>query len=124
MARTAQVPSLTSEQALYVLQKVIAEGKVTAADVRRHLEINHIEERLSELRSVAQGAKHPIRALRRILNKVKRAKRNLSAKARASYRLQGQYVGYIKQIPEKVRPRFKQLAKQEGREKAVAAMKK
>ena len=50
--------------------------------------------------------------------------RKLSAKTRASYQLQGQYLGYMRQIPERQRVKYKTMAKTEGRESAVAAMKK
>ncbi len=129
MARPQTVPALTSAQARYVLEKLIDERKVSAADVRRHLggmwrEMSFLEKRLAELRSMIEPVKHPVRAVKRALTKAKRARRKLSATTRASYKLQGQYLGYMKQIAVKDRAKFKRMAKEQGREKAVAAMKK
>jgi hypothetical protein len=62
--------------------------------------------------------------MKQVVKKLTRAKRKISAKGRASYQLQGQYVAHIRQIPERERARFKRMAKQDGREKAVAEMKK
>jgi len=129
MPKFATVPPLTSSQTKYVLEKLIDEGKVTAADVRRHIagmwsEMNSLERRLAELRAMMEPVRHPVRAMKRVAKKLTRAKRKISAKGRASYRLQGQYVAHIRQIPERERARFKRMAKAEGREKAVAEMKK
>jgi hypothetical protein len=129
MPKRPTVPPLTSSQTKYVLEKLIDEGKVTAADVRRHLsgmwsEMTSLEKRLAELRAMAEPLRHPMRVIRGAAKKLTRAKRKISAKGRASYRLQGQYVAHIRQIPERERARFKRTAKQDGREKAVAEMKK
>jgi hypothetical protein len=129
MARKAQVPAVTAGQSRYILEKLIDEGKVSAADVRRHLasiwdEMNAIERRMSELRGLAEPLKHPVRAARKAAKQIKKATRKLSAKTRASYQLQGQYLGYMRQISERDRGKYKKMAKEEGREKAVAAMKK
>lgn len=131
MARRAQAPSLTSGEARYVLEKLIDEGKVSARDVREHVasmweEMNFIERRLSELRGTTVGrtVAHPVRSVKRAAKKIAKKTRNLSAKTRASYQLQGQYLGYMRQIPERQRAKFKKMAKADGRENAVAAMKK
>jgi hypothetical protein len=129
MPKRPTVPPLTTSQTRYVLEKLIDEGKVTAADVRRHVggmwrEMNSLERRLAELRAMLQPMRHPVRTLKKAAKSLAKAKRNISSKGRASYRLQGQYVAHIRQIPERERARFKKLAKHEGREKAVAEMKK
>jgi O6-methylguanine-DNA--protein-cysteine methyltransferase len=129
MPNRPTVPPLTSSQTKYVLEKLIDEGKVTAADVRRHIsgmwsEMNSLERRLAELRAMAEPLRHPMRAIKGAAKKLTRAKRKISAKGRASYRLQGQYVAHIRQIPKGERARFKRMAKKDGREKAVAEMKK
>jgi len=129
MPKQTTAPPLTSSQTRYVLEKLIDEGKVTAADVRRHIagmwsEMSVLEKRLAELRAMVEPVKHPMRAIKRIAKKLTRAKRTVSAKGRASYRLQGQYVSHIRQIPARERARFKRIATQDGREKAIAEMKK
>jgi hypothetical protein len=122
-------PPLTSSQTKYVLEKLIDEGKVSAADVRRHLtgmwsEMTSLEKRLAELRAMVEPVKHPVRAMKGIAKRLTRTRRRISAAGRASYRLHGHYVAHIRQIPKRERPRFKRMAKQDGREKAVAEMKK
>ena len=129
MARPAKVPALTVSQAIYVLEKLIDEHSVSAADVRRHLagmwrEMNFLEKRLSELRSMV-GSVHPVRrakrAIRRVAARVKRVAK--TPEAAASRKLQGQYIAYIRQIPKRGRKRFADMAKKNGREAAISAMK-
>lgn len=128
MARPAQLPTLTPGQAQYVLNQLIADGTVKAADVRRHAasiqeEIGTLERRLAELRAAASGV-HPVRAAKRAARSVAKKVRQLSAKTKASYQVQGQYLGYIRQIPKTQRAKYQRLAKEQGREKAIAALKK
>lgn len=128
MPRPAQVPSLSPQQALYILEKLIDERKVTADDVRRHVagmwqEMSALQKRIAELRGLTEPIKHPVRAARTTREKVKRAVKRISAERRASQQLQGQYLGYMRQVPEAQRERYKKIATEEGREKAIAAMK-
>ena len=37
MPRRATVPTLTGSQALYILEKLVAQGKVSASDIREQL---------------------------------------------------------------------------------------
>ena len=129
MPRRAEVPSLTGQQASYVLGKLIDERIVSAADVRRHLagmwqEMNFLEKRLSELRSMV-GSVHPVRrakkAIKQVASRVKRVAK--TPEAAASRQLQGQYIAYIRQIPKRGRKRFAEMAKKNGREAAITAMK-
>jgi hypothetical protein len=130
MPRRANVPALTGQQASYILGKLIDERKVSAADVRRHLagmwqEMNFLEKRLSELRGMV-GSMHPVRrakkAIKRVAARVKRVAK--TPEAAASRKLQGQYIAYIRQIPTRGRKRFADMAKKDGREAAITAMKK
>ena len=131
MARPANVPSLTPNQARYILEKLIDERVVSAADVRRHLagmwqEMSFIEKRLSELRAVA-GTARPVHSVKKAVGKVSkrvRRSRKISPEVAASQKIQGQYLGYMRQIPEGDRKRFQDIAKTKGREEAIAAMKK
>ncbi|MGZ5493146.1 MAG: hypothetical protein ACXW3E_06545 [Thermoanaerobaculia bacterium] len=134
MARKARFPSLSSTQASYVLEKLIHEGKVAAADISRHLgsigsEIRNLEKRLSDLRDdMPEPIKHPVRAARTASMKVTKVakkvrKRVLSAQAKASQQIQGQYLGYMQQIRKSARAKYKVIAKKLGREKAIVAMK-
>ena len=131
MARKTQALSLTGSQAKYILERLIDQRKITAAEFRKQIdamrdEVSAIEQRLVELRriTIPEPLRQPVRSVKRVAKKIAKKTRKLSAATRASYRLQGQYVGYMKQIPERERARFKRMAKQEGREKAVAEMKK
>lgn len=126
MAKRAAVPETTPHQARYILEKLIDEGKVGAADVRRHLagmwqELSAIERRIEELRSVA-GSVHPVRRVKQTARKV--TKKFKSAKVLASQRLQGEYIRAIARVPKSQREKFKKIAKTDGREAAIAAMKK
>jgi O6-methylguanine-DNA--protein-cysteine methyltransferase len=121
------IPALTSNQARYVLEKLIDERKVTADDVRRHLagmwqELNFVEKRLSELRGMT-GSVHPVRRVRAAIKRVTK-RRPVSPEMAASQKLQGRYLGYMRQIPEGDRKRFADIAKTQGREAAIAALRK
>jgi O6-methylguanine-DNA--protein-cysteine methyltransferase len=123
--RTATLPPVTASQARYILEKLIDEGKVTAADVRRHLggmwqEMNFLEKRLSELRGVAG---QPARRVKAAVTRA-RARRKVSPEVLRSRALQGQYIGLLRQIPEGDRKRFQDIARDRGREVAVAALKR
>jgi hypothetical protein len=130
MARKAQIPPITAGQARYILSKLIDEGTVSADDVRRHIagmweEMNFLERRVSELRGMAEPLRHPVRAARKVKAKLKSAaKRVMTAERKASQQLQGQYLGYISQIPKNAREKYQRIAKADGREQAIAAMRK
>jgi len=130
MPRRATVPALTGSQALYILEKLVDQKKVSAADVRAQLagmwqEMNFLENRLSELLGMV-GSVHPVRAAKKVAKRVvARAKRAAKTpEAAASRKLQGQYIAYIRQIPKRGRKRFAEIARKNGREAAVSAMKK
>jgi hypothetical protein len=118
MARRAKIPVLTSGQARYILEKLIDEGKVSAVDIRRHLagmwqEMTFIEKRIAELRGVASS-----------VNPLRRVRRSASKALSKSLALQGQYIGFLRQIPEGDRKPFQNLAREKGRAAAIAALKK
>lgn len=127
MARPTNPQSLTPRQALYILEKLIDDRTVSAADVRRHLagmwqEMNFVEKRLSELRGATAAVRHPVARVKATIKR--RRRRRVSPEVAASQKLQGQYLGYMRQIPEGDRKRFQEIAKSKGREPAVLAMKK
>ena len=130
MARPAKIPAVTPHQARYILEKLIDERTVSAADVRRHLsgmwqEMNALEKKIAELRAMTGGV-HPVRRAKAIAQRVaKRVKRSArSPEAIASRKLQGQYIAHIRQLPKSERKRFATIAKSDGREAAIAAIKK
>ena len=127
MAARANVPPLTPHQARYILEKLIDERTVSAADVRRHLagmwqEMSFLEKRIAELRGAA-GSVQPVKRVKAAVKRVRRP-RTVSPEVAASQKLQGQYLGYMRQVPEGDRKRFADIAKTKGREAAVAALKK
>jgi hypothetical protein len=96
------------------------EGELVARDIARYLKIAELEQRLRALR----GGEVPVPHGRTKRRGPKPAKRRVSAERRASQKVQGQYLGYIRQIAAKERAKFQKIAKENGREKAIAAMKK
>lgn len=88
-------------------------------------EMNFLEKRVAELRGIA-GDIHPVRRAKAVVQRVaKRVKRAAKTpEAAASRKLQGQYIAYIRQIPKRQRKRFAEVAKKDGREAAIAAIKK
>ena len=127
MPRRPDVPAVSAAQAHYILEKLIDEGSVSAADVRRVLagmwqEMGVIERRLADLRDLAGAVRHPVRvAKERIRRRRMRAVTPEVARSRA---LQGQYIGLLRQVPEGDRKRFADIARTKGREAAVSALKK
>jgi hypothetical protein len=141
--RPPQQPQLTGSQAQYVISRLIADRRLSSADVRTSLsamtrEIAELESRLAGLRAAAGGAgagTQPTRgggrtagtagtagAAKGAKRGAKRRRRASSAQATASQRIQGQYLGYIRQISESGRAKFKAIAKKDGREAAIKAM--
>lgn len=126
MARPT-VPGITAAQAHYILEKLIDEGSVSPADVRRHLsgmweEMSVIERRLADLRDLRGAVRHPVRRVKARLRG--RKLRAVSPEVARSRALQGQYIGLLRQVPEGDRKRFADIARSRGREAAVAALRK
>ena len=136
MARPRKgLPTLSPHQAHFVLEAAATEGKISAGDVNRYLgqmheEISTLEERLARLRDAVVA---PVERMFRREEKAAPAapvptrqqrRKKRKAASNPSMQLQGQYLGYIKQIPQKDRAKYKAIVKSNGREAAVAAMKK
>jgi hypothetical protein len=124
-----QLRKLSSAQYRYVVEKATKEGKLAWKDVQRYVadlpdEIRRIQERIAELTegAVAELKRVPSRPI--VKKGRKRVKRAISEARRASQQLQGQYLGYMRQIAKTGRAKFKKIAESEGREKAIEAMKK
>jgi hypothetical protein len=134
MPRKAKVPAITPSQARYILEKLIDDGKVSAADVRQKLagmwgEMSFVERRLAEIRGFASDI-DPVRAVKKAAKQVKkvvaraRRKMKVSPQRAASMKLQGRYLSLIARVAKKDRARYQKMAKAQGREKAIAAMEK
>lgn len=123
---------LTPEQAMYVLDHALGEKKLNQNDVTRYLaasrrEIAELEARLAQLRRLggARPQNAPVAVEPEKAAKPQGKKQAApSAKTLASRKVQGMYLAHIAQIPKKDRPKFKELAKKEGRDAAIAAMRK
>lgn len=128
---------LSPSHALYALEQAMEDRKITRADLDRYAkkmraEIDEIEARLAALKDAAlapltrvvrRGPGRPRKGSTPVRDRASRVKTPVSAKRKQSMKVQGEYLLHIRQIPEKQRARFKKIAKEEGREKAIAAMK-
>jgi hypothetical protein len=132
-----EIRNLSAAQYRYVVEKATHDGKLAWKDVQRYIadlpdEVRRIQERLAELtghaaariKRAARDVEVPAPARRMIKKGRKRVKRAISEARRASQQLQGQYLGYMRQIAKTGRAKFKKIAESEGREKAIEAMKK
>ncbi len=136
-------PSLSSSQAHYVLEKAVADRKLSAADVDRyvasmHHEISTLERRLAALRdAIVEPVKHFVHKVEAKVTggdspfpaheakpAKKARKKRVSAARKASMQLQGKYLGLMQKFSKSKRAAFKAMAKKDGRENAIAAMKK
>ena len=128
---------LSPSHALYVLEQAIEDRKITRADLERYSrktrhEISEIEERLRSLRDAT------LSSVRRVLGRKEAGKpakgrrgpkpaklrKAVSAEVAASRKLQGQYIAAIRQLSKSRRGKFAAIAKKDGREAAIAAIKK
>jgi hypothetical protein len=115
--------NLSASDAKQILQDLIRDGKVLAADISRSLEIRKLEERLQALRGgVRRRGRRAATAVKAAVGGRKRRQRPLTAQQRASRQLQGRYLGLIRQIPASGRARFAKIAKDKGRESAIKEM--
>ena len=110
---------LSAEQAHYVLDSLVAKGRVRWAQVEKVLrgrleEIRHLRERLASLEGLADRAAGGLRrrAARKVARKAPR--RALSSKTRALRRLQGKYMGHVRNLRVADKARVKALRKKQG----------
>jgi hypothetical protein len=129
------IPPLTPGQAQFVLAQAVAERKLTYNDIvsytaRIQDEVRTLEARLAQLRAVASS--HVVvesTAGRPGGNGRSRARRGrrrvpkpITPAHRASMKLQGQYLGLLRRLPETKKAQMKKLAQEKGREAAVKQM--
>lgn len=127
MPRPRRSSSLTPSQAQQVLESMIRDGRISAGDLNRYLEIQQLEERLQSLRSGGgrrgrrpgwRAASAPSAAPARG-RRARRRRRPITAEQLASRKLQGRYLGLIRQIAASQRGRYAKIAKERGREAAI-----
>jgi hypothetical protein len=140
--RTTSAPhDLTPGQASYVLQRLIGDRRITRTDLQRYAndmrrEIGELEERLRSLREATGGA---IRSAVQAITpgrrrgrppgsgtdgaaKKRRRRAALTPEQAESRKLQGRYLGLIRQIPATRRAQYKKIVKEKGREAAIKEM--
>ena len=136
--RKAMQVSLTPGQALYILEKAIADRKLSRRDVAQYQgemtrEIRDLEERLASLNAAgAREARLPVRrsgpgkraaaAPRQRAQRAARPKREITPERAESMRVQGAYLALLAQIPAAKRDQFKKLAREDSREAAIKKM--
>ena len=129
--RQARQP-LSPRQAQYVVDRLIAEGRISAGEVARYVgeiqrDIADIEARLARLRGASGGttvrstrAQPPMQLAVRRSSRTSRTRRRRTGNA-----LAGSYMGFMRQVtgPRK-KAEFRKLKEQHGYERAIAAIKK
>lgn len=111
---------LSAEQAQYVLDTLMAQGRVRWGQIQKVLkgrleEIQKLRERLVSLeRLVGRAAPAKRRRPAR-----KRARRALSPKTRALRRLQGKYMGYVRNLKAAEKARVRAVREKQGIEAAI-----
>lgn len=131
--------ALTAHQSQFVLEKALADKKLSRRDVDRYLammpeEISALEARLAALKglaaTVAEGVTKTLRG-RRAANREKappptKAKKTspVSPETLASRQLQGRYIAAIRNVPKTQRAKYQKLAKESGRQAAIDAIQK
>jgi hypothetical protein len=111
---------LSAEQAQYVLDSLVAQGRVRWTQVQKVLkgrleEIQRLRERLASLETLIRrpGPGKPGRRARKAVRRV------LSPKTRALRRLQGKYMGYMRNLKASEKARVRALREKRGIEAAI-----
>ena len=104
-----------------ILQQLISDGRISAADINRYREIRQLEQRLQALRGVG-GVVARRRGRPAGQGGGRKRTSALTSEQRASRQLQGRYLALVRRIPAGRRGRFGQIAKEKGREAAIRAM--
>jgi hypothetical protein len=120
---------LSDSQAHYVLNTLVSEGKVRAAQVRdvlrnREREIRKLRERLAALEKLsaagAASAPRRARAASRSAARAVRARRvRMSPRVRALRKLQGQYMGYVRRLKPAEKGRVRGVREKQGMDAAI-----
>ena len=125
MPRTPQSPTLSPGQAHYVLERLLADRRISHADVQRYLgylqrEIADTETRLRALRSMTASRDGDASSAKGTANASKiprRHRRKHSAEGRLGLR----FSGLIRHLPVSVRAAMKRVRLERGVEAAIAA---
>lgn len=106
---------------------MINDGRISASEVSRYLEIQELEQRLQSLRAGGGRRGRPVgwrvAAAPAARGRGGRRRRGpITAEQLASRQLQGRYLGLIRQIAASQRSRYAKIAKDRGREAAIKEM--
>ena len=131
--RTLYSDELTPEESRYILEGLVKDKRVSKIELRQYRQRmkQEAEELLERLKSLGWGgaaavaggvATAVVASSPRGRAAVKRAARAVTPAILAGRKLQGQYLGLIRQIPESQRGRYSAMAKTDGRQAAIDAM--
>lgn len=140
--RTQPAPLHVSPgQASYVLDRLVADRRISQAEVNRYVtdmqrEISDLEQRLASLKEATGGAAprqsqagwrgtRPAAAAAPAAAPAKKGRRRrtiITPEQLASRQLQGRYLGLIRQIPGSKRAQYQKTAREKGREAAIKEM--
>jgi hypothetical protein len=117
--------NLTPGQSHYVLQTLVASGKIRVNQVKaalkgRQKEIVDLRQRLAALEGLggsSRAAAAPARRTR--ARKTVRRRARLSPKVRALRRLQGRYMGYVRRLKAAEKARVRAVREKQGMEAAI-----
>ena len=128
MARLPQHLSLSPGQAMYVLERLIAERRVAPGEVSKYVsdmgnEIAAIERRLVELRAAAEGGGAAGGQRTAVDRSTERGSKAGKRPKRRGNRLAGSYMGYMRQVRgSRKKAEFKAVRNEHGYERAIAAL--
>jgi hypothetical protein len=121
---------LSPDQSHYVLNLLIAQGKLRAAHIqkamkRREQEIRSLRERLAALEQLSPAG--PARARRRrgrpgraVARKARARRRiQMSPRVRALRQQQGKYMGYVRRLKPAEKARVRSVREKQGMEAAI-----
>ena len=102
---------------------MISDGRISSGEITRYIEIQRLEERLQSLRGGGGRRRASAAAAQPAARGRRRRRRGpLTPEQAASRKLQGRYLGLIRQMPASQRGRISKIAKDRGREAAIKEM--
>ncbi|HWZ85914.1 MAG TPA: hypothetical protein VN032_06930 [Thermoanaerobaculia bacterium] len=114
--------NLDPRESHYVLQALVAKGKIAARHVReilrdRDREVASLRRRLTELEQL--GGRTIAKAVEKASSPVARARRRLSPKVRALRRQQGRYMGLVRRLEAAEKARVRVVREKKGLPAAI-----
>jgi len=121
--RKGETMKLTPNQSHYVLDSLLSQRRVRAAQVQKVLrgreqEIRSLRERLASLEGLGKASSARGGARRR-RGSSKPRRRAMSSRVRALRRLQGKYMGYVRNLKAAEKARVRSLREKQGMGAAI-----